>query len=82
MKKAKRDPLRTEAAIKRAVGAWNQGDARIKDYEHDNQLPEEFEMFFIDSYSREIIAVADLRDLYRKRKPLKGVTKKLRRAVR
>lgn len=75
MKLKKRDPLRTEAAIKKAVKLWAYGDLAIKDY----GLKSRWEIGFYQ-YG-DLIAVADLRDLYRKRQPLRGITKAVRRAV-
>lgn len=71
----KRDPLRTEAAIRKAVTKFKRGECIL------GKLPG-YEVEFWDQLGSDPIAIADLRDLYRKRKPLKGVTKKLRKAVR
>lgn len=74
MKKlTKKDKRYTEAAIRRAIALCKQGKAGA---EVTGLLLE----FYDDSGT--CIACADLRDLYRKRKPLKGVTKKLRKAIR
>jgi hypothetical protein len=75
--KKKRDPLSTEAAIKKATLAYYRQLAttgRIRG-----------SAYGVGIYSvldGRLLAAFDIRDLYRKRKPLKGVTKRLRKAVR
>ena len=82
-KPKKRDPLRTEAAIKRAVRLWHAGQLEIK--ENTLQTPElsRWEVAFISHFSHfrpvETWAIADLRDLYRKRASIR--MKVLRKAI-
>jgi len=76
----KRDPLRTEAAIKKAVEKWGMGGAGLRDYDLSGFL--KLTSYDVVFYRREkVIAIADLRDLYRKREPLRGITKAVRGAV-
>lgn len=76
-KSVKRDPLRTEAAIKRGVRAWRSYDAHISGaFIYGTQA---FEIAFVDSVEDKVIAFADVRDLYRKRAPIR--MKDLRKAI-
>lgn len=62
--KKKRDPLRTEAAIKRAVKLWAQHNTGLHVIA---VMDEPYSLAFHMSGKNENIAIADLRDLYRKR---------------
>lgn len=73
MKKGK-DPLRTEAAIKRALQSLRKGRA----YRWHSNL-KWYEVGFKDRDTEEYIAIADLRDCHRKRAPIR--MKDLRKAI-
>lgn len=79
-KPRKQDPLRTEAAIKRAVKIWAASNVKFGKWCHLTTVADEPYCVAIgDSTGR--LAIADLRDLYRKRQPLKGITKAMRKMV-
>lgn len=80
-KRTKRDPLRTEAAIKKAVKRWAECNTTFnKGWCHLTTTSDEpFCVTISDSSGP--LAIADLRDLYRKRQPLRGITKAVRSAV-
>lgn len=76
MKLKKRDPLRTEAALKKAIQQVAARKAVI-----NLSMKAEHGLEFWSEDGETLIALADLRDLYRKRQPLRGITKAVRRAV-
>lgn len=76
MKTKKRDPLRTEAAIERAV------QELVEDRAYACRVPGEpyhMKIQMYREYGDRVLAIADLRDLYRKRAPIK--MKDLRKAI-
>ena len=73
-KTPKRDPLETEEAIKRVIDQWG-AIFVFKDIDGPNIL-------FRFPGQKKFAAILDLRDFVKKRKPLKGVMKKLKKAVR
>lgn len=77
-KKAVGEYVRTEAAQRRAIKLYQEGEFRIV----PQHLPNTVELHALPRGSTETVAIFDIRDCYRKRKPLKGITKKLRKALR
>lgn len=80
----KRNP-RSEAAIKEAVKMLSEGRVHcINGGYAENKKLKNYELQFYldgDKVSSPPIAIIDLRDFYRKRAPLKGITKAVRKAV-
>ncbi len=74
-KKRKHDP-RSEAAMREAIKLWLKQDAELT-VRHKQIGTCELEI----EKNNETLAIFDLRDCYRKRQPLKGITKAVRKAV-
>jgi hypothetical protein len=77
--KRKRNP-RSEAAMREAVRLLLKDEAKCW-IKHGNGAPTEVEISS-GREGAELLAIFDLRDCYRKRAPLTGVTKKLKAAIR
>lgn len=75
MKKAKKRNPRSEAAQREALKKLYYSSVRIAWLEGG----EDYEIYIKED--EEVVAIFDLRDCYRKRKPLTGITKKLRSAI-
>ncbi|HXF28950.1 MAG TPA: hypothetical protein VN457_03805, partial [Chlamydiales bacterium] len=73
--KKKHDP-RSEAAQRAAIKAYDAGIGWIG-FSGTGPAP----IVYILRGETEVLAIFDLRDCYRKRQPLKGITKKLRKAI-
>lgn len=86
-KQTKHD-LRSEAAQREAIRLAKESKVYFKDEKvyfkdesdgmHYNHSPF---VYALRTWSDELIAIFDLRDCYRKRAPLKGITKAVRKAV-
>ena len=83
--------LRTEAAIRKAVRLYAYDDADI--VERFGYIPtsegligegyaaNDYEILIVDIETLTLLAICDLRDLYRKRQPLTGINKTMRKAI-
>lgn len=77
----KRDP-RSEAAQKEAVRLLKRNTVNeCAAYPYFVEEPGSTEVQILRGDTEEVIAIFDLRDCYRKREPLKGITKKFRKAI-
>lgn len=78
-KKAKKHDPRSEAAQRAACKKLKNGRAHIELW--SDEAVGMYEIAISNTYLDKVLAIFDLRDCYRKRKPLTGIMKKVRKAV-
>lgn len=81
-KRARKHNVRSEAAMRKAIKKWTTEKPVCREHSlTDDGYPivNFYDGFHINE--DKLIAIFDLRDCYRKRQPLKGITKAVRKAV-